>query len=202
MSTADRLLIRTDVAPTIGAGHLMRCLALAQCWRYEGGRVTFACSELPAVFDDRLLSEGCEVVRIDAEAGSPDDAAATLNLAHDLDAVLVADGYRFSVDYQGALHGKARTFLVLDDFGQIGAYRADLILDQNLGTSEDIYAARPPNCRLMLGPEYVMLRSEFLDEGQNRSAVNPTVHNVLVTTGGADIGGLATGPIGPQPHRS
>jgi len=191
MPTADRLLIRTDAGPTIGAGHVMRGLALAQQWRGEGGRVTFACSELPAIFDDRLRSEECEVVRIDAEAGSRDDAAATLNLAHDLDAVVVADGYRFSVDYQGALYGKAKTFLVLDDYGQIGAYRADLILDQNLGASEDIYANRPPNCRILLGHEYVMLRREFLDEGQNRSVVNPSVRNVLVTTGGADVGGLA-----------
>jgi UDP-2,4-diacetamido-2,4,6-trideoxy-beta-L-altropyranose hydrolase len=191
MPTTDSLLIRTDASPTIGAGHVMRGLAFAQQWQVEGGRVTFACAELPAVIGDRLRSEGCEVVNIDAEAGSPDDAAATLNLAHDLDAVVVADGYCFSVDYQGAVYGKARTLLVLDDYGQIGAYRADLILDQNLGTSEDIYVNRPPNCRLLLGPEHVMLRREFLDAGQNRSGVRPAVRNVLVTTGGADVGGLA-----------
>jgi len=191
MPTADNLLIRADAGPTIGAGHVMRGLALAQQWRVEGGRVTFACSELPAVFGDRLRSEGFKVVIFDTEAGSPDDAAATLKLAHDLDAVVVADGYRFSVDYQRAVYGKARALLVLDDYGQIGAYRADLILDQNLGTSEDIYVDRPPNCRLLLGPEYVMLRREFLDAVQNRSKVSPAVRNVLVTTGGADVGGFA-----------
>ncbi|MDH3813899.1 MAG: UDP-2,4-diacetamido-2,4,6-trideoxy-beta-L-altropyranose hydrolase [Acidobacteriota bacterium] len=191
MPTAERLLIRTDASPTIGAGHVMRCLALAQQWRIEGRRVTFACSELPAVFVDRLRSEGCKVVIFDAEAGSPDDAATTLKLAHDLDAVVVADGYRFSVDYQRAVYGKARALLVFDDFGQIGAYQADLILDQNLGTSEDIYVDRPPNCMLLLGPEYVMLRREFLDTAQNRSEVSPAVCNVLVTTGGADVGGFA-----------
>jgi len=191
MPTADRLLIRTDAGPTIGAGHVMRGLALAQQWRLNGGRVTFACSELPAVFGDRLRSEGCEVVIIDSEAGSPNDAAATLKLAHDLDAVVVADGYRFSVDYQRAVYGKARALLVVDDYGQIGRYSADMILDQNLGTSEDIYVDRPPSCRLLLGPEYVMLRREFLDAVQNRSEVSPAVRNVLVTTGGADVGGLA-----------
>jgi UDP-2,4-diacetamido-2,4,6-trideoxy-beta-L-altropyranose hydrolase len=169
----------------------MRSLALAQQWRVEGGQVTFAYSELPAVFGDRLRSEGCEMARIEAEVGSPEDAAATLNLAQDLDAVVVADGYRFSVDFQRAVHGKARALLVLDDYGQIGAYRADLILDQNLGTSEEIYVDRSPDCRLLLGTEYVMLRREFLDTGQNRSGVNPAVRNVLVTTGGADVGGLA-----------
>jgi len=191
MPNADSLLIRTDASPTIGAGHVMRCLALAQQWRVDGGRVTFACSELPTVFGDRLRAEGCEVVKIDTEAGSPDDAAATLKLAHDLDAVVVADGYRFSVDFQQAVYGSARALLVLDDYGQIGAYRADVILDQNLGTSEGIYADRPPNCRLLLGPEYVMLRHEFLDTVQNRSEISSAVRDVLVTTGGADIGDFA-----------
>jgi len=191
MPTADRLLIRADAGPTIGAGHVMRCLALAQQWRADGGRATFACSELPEVLGDRLRSEGCEVVIIDVAVGSPDDAAATLNLAHDLDAVVVADGYRFSSEYQGAVHCKARALLVLDDYGQIGTYRADIILDQNLGTTEDTYVDRPPGCRLLLGPEYVMLRREFLDAGEDRREVGRTVRNVLVTTGGADVGGLA-----------
>jgi UDP-2,4-diacetamido-2,4,6-trideoxy-beta-L-altropyranose hydrolase len=196
MPTAGSLLIRTDAGPTIGAGHLMRDLALAQQWRIEGGRVTFACSELATVFGDRLLSEGFEMVMIDSETGSLDDAASTLRLAHDLDAVVVADGYRFSEEYQRAVYGRARALLVLDDFGQIGAYRADLVLDQNLGTSEDHYLNRPSTCGLLLGPEYVMLRREFLDVVRGRRKVEPVVSNVLVTTGGADIGGFAARIVG------
>jgi len=191
MPTTGNLLIRADAGPTIGAGHVMRCLALAQQWRAEGGRATFACSELPEVLGDRLRSEGCEVAIIDVAVGSPDDAAATLNLAHDLDAVVVADGYRFSVDYQGALHDNVRALLVLDDYGQIGTYRAGMILDQNLGTTEAIYVGRPPDCRLLLGPEYVMLRREFLDAAEDRREVGPAARDVLVTTGGSDVGGLA-----------
>jgi len=191
MPTIDNLLIRADAGPMIGAGHVMRCLALAQQWRAEGGRVTFACSELPEVLGDRLRSEGCEVVITDVAVGSPDDAAATLNLARDLGAVVVADGYRFSVNYQEVVYGAARALLVLDDYGQIGTYRADIILDQNLGTTEDTYVDRPPDCRLLLGPEYVMLRREFLDAGEDCREVDPTVRNILVTTGGADVGGLA-----------
>ena len=191
MSTARNLLIRADAGPTIGVGHVMRCLALAQQWRAEGGRATFACSELPEVLIDRLRSEGCEVVVIDAAIGSLDDAAETLKLAQDLDAVVVADGYNFSVDYQRALHGEARNLMVLDDFGQIGSYSADMILDQNLGTTEDTYVDRRSDGRLLLGSEYVMLRREFLEAGKSRREVGPIVRNVLVTTGGADVGGLA-----------
>lgn len=191
MPVSDNLLVRADAGAAIGAGHVMRCLALAQQWQTEGGRATFACSQLPEVLGERLRAEGCEVVMIDAVVGSTDDADATVGLARKLDAVVVADGYRFSVDYQEALYGNTRALLVLDDFGQIGSYRADIILDQNLGTKEATYVDRPKDCRLLLGPEYIMLRREFLEAERDRRELSPTVRRVLVTTGGSDVGGLA-----------
>jgi UDP-2,4-diacetamido-2,4,6-trideoxy-beta-L-altropyranose hydrolase len=190
-SPANHLLVRADASPAIGAGHVMRCFALAQQWRVDGGRATFASCALPEAIESRLREQGFDVARIDGEPGSPADAAATLELVGQRDATVVIDGYRFSAAFQDAIYRRVGATLVVDDFGQIGSYRANLILDQNLGATENAYLDRPHGCRLLMGPKYIMLRREFLDAGGREPTVNRTVRSILVTTGGADIGGLA-----------
>ena len=52
-----RVLIRADASPTIGSGHIARCLTLARVLRAQGSHVAFACRRLPGHRLDALNAE-------------------------------------------------------------------------------------------------------------------------------------------------
>ncbi|SCW96242.1 hypothetical protein SAMN03159474_02411 [Pseudomonas sp. NFACC08-1] len=55
-----RVLIRADASPTIGSGHIARCLTLARELRGQGAHVAFACRLLSGHRLQALATEGFE----------------------------------------------------------------------------------------------------------------------------------------------
>ncbi len=186
---AEGLLIRADASPKIGAGHVMRCRALAQAWRASerGGPVTFAMAPGAPAIERLLRDEGHEVVTVDRAPGSADDAVQAGDLARAAGARwVVVDGYTFDADYQRQVQSADLGLLVLDDHGHAGAYPADLVLNQNLGAPESLYERRGPGTRLLLGLRYMLLREDFLRWRGRAVELPPRACRVLVTMGGAD----------------
>lgn len=62
-----RLIIRADAALSIGAGHVMRCIALAQAWMRKGGEVVLATRTTIPWVKDRLENLGFPVVHCAGE---------------------------------------------------------------------------------------------------------------------------------------
>ncbi|NYT09583.1 MAG: UDP-2,4-diacetamido-2,4,6-trideoxy-beta-L-altropyranose hydrolase [Methanosarcinales archaeon] len=181
------LLIRADGSTRIGTGHVMRCLALAQAWQDSGGRPIFAMSMEAPALEDRLTSEGMEVVHISAEPGSPEDAEMTADLAKKMVAGwVVADGYHFGSDYQRVIKESGLRLLFIDDNGHADHYYADIVLNQNLHANEDLYRNREPYTKLLLGTQYVLLRREFWPWRGWKRDIPEVARKVLVTLGGSD----------------
>lgn len=187
--TQPLLLIRADAGPQIGTGHVMRCLALAQAWQDAGGHAVFATAqEIPAI-ERRLRSEGFGVERIAAESGSARDAELTAELAAPADWI-VLDGYCFREEYQRAVKNSGQKVLLIDDYGQVGRYCADLVVDQNCNTRQEFYRDREPQTELLLGAEYGLLRREFHAWREWNREFPAAARKVLVTLGGADPGNV------------
>ncbi|HWZ83137.1 MAG TPA: UDP-2,4-diacetamido-2,4,6-trideoxy-beta-L-altropyranose hydrolase [Terriglobales bacterium] len=181
------LLIRADANAHIGAGHVMRCLALAQAWQDAGGDAVFAMAEAAPPLEHRLLEENFRIVRVSAPPGSRDDLEDTRALiAAKPPSWTVLDGYRFDAYYQSEIKRWCR-LLVMDDNGQLERYSADVVVNQNVHAGETLYAGRvTPETRLLLGPQYAILRNEFAAYRDWTREVAEVGSRVLVTMGGSD----------------
>lgn len=185
--SSQTLVVRADANVAIGTGHVMRCLALAQAWQDAGGGVVFAMAQSNPAIDERLRSEGVEIVKVDLSSGGTGDVAQLAEVARVHRANWVAvDGYQFDADYQRSVKDAGLKLLFIDDTGHAAHYHANLILNQNAHASEGLYCQREPCSRLLLGPRYAMLRREFAAwRGWQREIV-PIGRKVLVTMGGSD----------------
>ncbi len=193
---SSRLVLRADANATIGIGHVMRCLALAEAWHASGGQAHFVCCPLPADLRQRMADRHIEVHASAGPAGSSEDARAVVELASQLDAAwIAADGYAFQQAFQQSIRDAGRRLLLIDDYGHADAYVANLVLNQNMGADESMYPHRGADTELLLGERYVMLRREFSNLDRPRREIPASARRILVTMGGADPANISAGAV-------
>ncbi|TPG73670.1 UDP-2,4-diacetamido-2,4,6-trideoxy-beta-L-altropyranose hydrolase [Pseudomonas arsenicoxydans] len=193
-----RVLIRSDASPTIGSGHIARLLPLARTLRKQGSYVAFACRLLPGHRLDALAGEGFETFALPDRYPDEDPQQAIESMLPwqaDIDALaqalegrpafdwIIVDHYGLDHHWQTAARRWAPRIAVVDDLAT-RTYDADLLLNQNLSGTPEVYASLlPPDCQTLLGPRFAMLRDEF-----NCAAVEikPQAKRVLVNFGGFD----------------
>lgn len=182
-----QVVFRVDASTQIGTGHVMRCLALTQAWQDTKGLPIFIMANSVPALEERLKSEGMEVVHLTTEPESLADAQETATLAHQFEANwVVVDGYQFGSEYQQTIKNSGLNLLFIDDYGHAEHYYADLVLNQNISADEQWYQHREPYTQLLLGTRYTLLRREFWQWRGWQRTVPPVAKKVLVTLGGAD----------------
>ena len=182
-----KLIIRADASISVGTGHVMRCLALAQAWQDKGGDAIFVLTNKSSALENRLISEGMQVVYLLVETGSQEDANQTVDFAQKFNAQwIVLDGYHFGAKYQKAIKNFGVKLLVFDDYGHAEHYYADLVLNQNIAHNEHLYRSREAYTQLLLGTQYALLRREFWQWQDWERAINLIARKLLVTFGGSD----------------
>lgn len=193
-----RILIRADASPTIGSGHIARCLTLARVLRKQGSHVAFACRQLPGHRLDALSAEGFETFALPEFYPGEDPQQAIESMLPwqaDIDALdlllenhaqfdwIIADHYGLDHHWQTASRRWAPRIAAVDDLAT-RRYSVDLLLNQNLsGLSENYTPLLPEGCRTLLGPRYAMLREEF---DCPAIEIKPEARRVLVNFGGFD----------------
>jgi UDP-2,4-diacetamido-2,4,6-trideoxy-beta-L-altropyranose hydrolase len=189
MPPPGTLLIRADSNASIGTGHVMRCLALAQAWMERGGKSTFAVQQLPESLARRLGTEGVSFESLPAKPGAEAEKLAEIAIRERASWVVVDLPYTEDA-YQRCLLDAGLHMLLVDDGLRAGTYCADIILNQNLGADTSRYPQRDART-LLLGPQYILLRREFRTGSRPSRKKQTEGDRILVSLGGSDPGNLS-----------
>lgn len=182
-----RLLIRADSSRQMGAGHAMRCLALAQSAIDRGDEVVWASATMLAGPEARIASEAIVRETVAGVPGSGDDIDSTLLVASKYRCShAIVDGYQIGPSFDQSMVDNRIRCLRIDDIADQSAYPANFVLNQNVYARAEHYAGKAAGARLLLGLRYLLMRREFeaADRPARRAGHRP--RRVLVTFGGAD----------------
>lgn len=193
MGPRTRILFCTDAGPQIGLGHLRRCLSLAAAFAETDAHCEFVCAgaadaasiietsgwpvhflERPALFGSELLEP-------------------TLKLTASLrpDAVVV-DSYAVDPAFFASLR-ELGTVVALDDLGTQPVHACEVVVNGGAHAENISYGSEQRHTMFLLGTKYALLHPEFWHISAERES--SSVRNVLITTGGADVGGVGPAAI-------
>lgn len=199
---------RADASVSIGTGHLMRCLALADALRANGANTHFICRHLPDALADEVHARGHGLTLLPrAPAGECDsglahsvwleatrerDARETIHAMRDANpSWLIVDHYSLDVLWESVLRPHVARLCVIDDLAD-RAHDCDVLLDQNFYLDGVMrYQGKvPENCVMLLGPRYALLRTEFQVARAHAVVRQGLARRVLVNFGGVDAANL------------
>ncbi len=178
----SRLLVRCDVGPAYGVGHLMRCVALSEEFASRGFEVVFSADVDTLSFaQDQLRSRGFTWVE------PPRTVAGFVEQASDADVVAI-DSYSLPLEFYSAVRRVRPTLAIVD--GDPAGRDGQVILDQNIGAEDDEWPLPEGSLRLA-GLDYALMRDEIR---QARSLGHPApgaAVRVFAFFGGTDAFGAA-----------
>jgi len=197
-----KILFRVDASLHIGTGHVMRCLTLAQTLKLRGAECLFICRAHEGNLIDYIKAQGFSVKPLPYGPSNGANHVGWLGAPWQTDAAqtlatvegarfdwLIVDHYALEKGWETAMRLMCKHLMVIDDLAD-RPHDCELLLDQNLGReTADYQDLLKPDCTMLLGPEFALLRPEFAEwRGQSlrRRAASPRLGKLLITLGGVD----------------
>jgi UDP-2,4-diacetamido-2,4,6-trideoxy-beta-L-altropyranose hydrolase len=199
---------RVDSSYQLGAGHIMRCLTLADEHSQRGSAVMFICRDLPGNLISLIEKRGYKIYRlpnshlpnyVDDSVNNDQkvqglswvtDAMQTLDVIKEsgqLPDLLIVDHYALDYKWENMIKDVVPIIVVIDDLAD-RYHECEMIIDQNYYDCYDkrYDALTRENCIKLLGPQYAILRPEFA-ETRKTKICDQESKRILVFLGGTDI---------------
>ena len=181
-----KVLIRADSSSSIGTGHIMRDLVLAQQYAKRGDDVIFAARNLEGNINQRVLEDGY-ALKILKSTSKKELRRVIKDLRIDL---LIVDNY--AINYKKEKYLKTKTgvkILAVDDTYE--KHYCDILLNHNISADKKRYKRLvPKGCELRCGKKYTLLRDEFYKAKQKKYKKDTKTKHIFIAMGGADTAEL------------
>ncbi len=171
---SQKIFFRADAGQSIGYGHFIRTLALADMLKDDFDCVFY--TQTPSEYQKKEMAKVCPCIELPADDSRFDHF---LECLHG-DEIVVLDNYFYTTDYQRAIKEKGCKLVCIDDPHGIH-YVCDVLLSHGNGIPSDFDVET--FTRLCLGTDWAMLRKPFrrpVDWNHQRN------NDIVVNFGGAD----------------
>lgn len=194
-----KVLFRADGSQSIGMGHIIRCLSLAEELRSAGFEVAFITKYEEG--ENKIISSGFKTFKIQGDIEAPvegffygnsedliEEAGSIICLISDFKPnILIIDSYNISMKFLLGLRQNVKT-VYIDDINSFN-YPVDMIINGNINAIDLNYTRQTSSEQMLLGIDYNMIRKEFKDLPKRNVANEIT--KIMITTGGSDTFGLS-----------
>lgn len=171
--TKRKIYFRADASATIGYGHFVRTLALADMLKDDFECTFFTTS--PSAYQIGEMEKGCAFVSLKEDSKFED----FLNLLTG-DEIVVLDNYFFTTEYMNQIKACGCRLVHIDDVHD-RHFNADLII--NHGNAKAAMYDANPDTRFCIGPSYALLRKPFLERNITNA---PRKGKWVICFGGSD----------------
>jgi UDP-2,4-diacetamido-2,4,6-trideoxy-beta-L-altropyranose hydrolase len=190
------VLFRVDSSITMGSGHVMRCLTLADRLREKGSVCGFVTRDLRGNIASVISERGHSVQVLPARSElSPVEIENDVEMTREaLDRMgqtranwIVVDHYGIDESWERLARAFSDRILVIDDLAS-RKHDCNALLDQNYSLEMlTRYDGKvEPGTRLFLGPQYALLREEFRSAKMKALPRENEMQRILVFFGGMD----------------
>ncbi len=173
------IIFRVNSHKNIGAGHAMRCIALAEEFQRNNYTVIFI-SNYHLEFVNKIIKEKNIVLKKILECPVEKEIVKIIEILKQYkNNYLILDGYNFDYEYQKLLKKQNIKITYITDYAD--KYHCDILVCPTPGLKPSDFKSEIKT-NYLLGPKYVFLRDEILNCKPKRNTPL-TIKNILVCFG-------------------
>lgn len=163
-----KIVFVADASTVIGSGHIMRCLTIAHNLTKHDCKVTFVMRDLPGNLIEYVKAQGF-----------------SHSFNYEQADLYIIDHYEIGIEEERWIRQYTNYIMVIDDLAN-RAHDCDILLDQNVTPKYEIRYNKlvPKHCIKLVGPNYLIMRDEFLQARRKRNITE--LSRLLVFMGGSD----------------